>query len=92
MSKVTAKSLSEIVHCSQVSRKRNGNFLFRNGYFYTNGATENTFAIRIINALAANNIDCTVVDMYNHWAPFRGGAKVANQSHFGVEIKILENN
>ena len=88
MLKITAKSLSEFVQADQVSRLKNGNFLFRRGYFYKTGDPE-LYGMRIISELRGAGIACKEVACGDVDKPFRGGVPLKNQSHFWVEVKIL---
>ena len=71
-----------------VSRKRNGNILIRRGFYYRHGVTSDSFANRVSERLDAKGIRVQVVDHYEHWTPFKGGASVAKSSHFGVELAV----
>lgn len=67
-----------------ITKKRNGNFVIMRGFFYTNGYTHEKFA----NSLKSILSDAVIVDSYTIWKPFRGGASVKTQSHFGVEFNL----
>ena len=71
-----------------IGTKKGGNILCRWGYFYTHGATAEDYAMKIRRLLTNNKIPYRIVDCGNHWAAFRGGASVANQSHFYVEVHV----
>lgn len=73
----------------QISRKKNGNILLRRGYFYTNGKTEEDFEKRVLAVLHKANVSSKVVDIGNNWAPFKGGASIARQSHWWVELEVF---
>jgi hypothetical protein len=77
------------VSADMVSRNKLGNVVVRRGYFYTNGATAESFRDRVSNALFQAGVSFDVVDYGNHWAPFRGGAGVTANSHFYVELKVI---
>jgi hypothetical protein len=70
-----------------VSAKKTGEIVFRRGYFYTLGMTSETFLSRVTLALQTAGIEFTVVEIGNHWAPFRGGYSIARGSHFFVVIR-----
>jgi len=85
------QKLEDAVICSQIVRKRDGtkHFVFRKGYFYKSGTPE-MFAESVTNKLTRDGIEHTVIDSGDNWAPFKGGASVAKQSHFWVEVKVEE--
>ena len=82
--KTKLADIKSAIGCSTVSKNKAGNYIARNGYYYRHGATEDDFAERILKKI--QNIE--VVDTKDIWKPFKGGASVANQSHFYVEFKI----
>ena len=84
------KDLKEKVACSMISKKRNGNILFRQGFFYTNGGTANMFESKITNRLNDLGAEYVVIESYETWKPFKGGASITNQSHWGVEVKLID--
>jgi hypothetical protein len=69
-----------------IGKKADGTIVVRRGYFYRNGMTSEKFAQIVQGVLARSNIDLTVKEHGDHWAAFRGGASVANSSHFWVEL------
>ena len=84
------KDLKDKVSCDMISKKRNGNILFRQGFFYTGGVTAGQFKVRISDRLDALGVTYEVVEAYQTWKPFKGGASIANQSHWGCEVRIIE--
>ena len=70
-----------------VSRKGD-NLLVRKGYFYTNGYDEEKLANKILALLSTAGIKASVVNKGSVWKPFKGGASVAAQSHWWVELRI----
>lgn len=86
------QKLEDTVMCSQISRKRDGtkHFIFRKGYFYTNGSDSAKFAEHVTRRLEAAGIEHTIIDNGDHWAAFKGGASVAKQSHWWVEVAVAE--
>ena len=92
MAKKTALSVvREVLEggvADQVSRKKNGNILLRKGYFYTHGRNEEDFEKRVLAKLHEADISSKVVDLGNHWAAFKGGASIARQSHWWVELEV----
>jgi len=83
------KKLEEENVGDQITTK-NGNILVRKGYFYSSGGSEEKLASRITPILDSMNIKYTIVDKGNVWRSFKGGAPIAKQSHWYVEIKINE--
>jgi len=92
MKKVTAAYLAEELSftCDAVGRKKDGTFIARLGYFYTQGKTAEMFRNRIATALKVMALDFTIIDVGNHWAAFSGSAPLARQSHWWVNFKINE--
>jgi len=84
----TLKQIRETVHADQISHKKDGTIIFREGYFYHGGRTAEKFAQRITQALTTAGIAHTVVDWGDHWATFRGNAPLARSSHFYVQIRL----
>lgn len=72
-----------------IGTKKGGNILCRWGYYYSHGMTSIHYVTKIKKLLDQHNIQHRIVNDGDHWAAFSGGASVANQSHFYVEIKIL---
>jgi hypothetical protein len=70
-----------------ISAKKNGEIVFRRGYFYRDGMAEGKFMDSIDHQLKDAGIEFTMVDWGDHWAPFNGGATLARSSHFFVVIK-----
>jgi len=87
---LTATALADIMVIDNVSKKRDGSghFIFRKGYFYTNGGSEDKLAERIERDCKINNLNVEIVDKGNHWAAFNGGAPLAKSSHWWVVAKI----
>ena len=86
------QKLADTVMCSQISRKRDGtkHFLFRQSYYYTHGGTSTKFMEKVKRNLTNAGIEHTIIDDGDHWAAFKGGASVAKQSHWYVEVKVEE--
>lgn len=81
--------IKNALHPDTIGTKKGGNILCRWGYFYTSGVTSQDYVDKIMELLNKHHINFNIVDSGDHWAAFRGGASVANQSHWFVEIKIL---
>lgn len=88
----TLKQLKEILgtSCDQVSKKKDGSFVARRGYFYRNGMNEIAFKERIVDVLTAAGVNFHIVEYYDHWASFNGGAALARSSHFAVVFTVQE--
>jgi hypothetical protein len=71
-----------------LSRDRDGNLVFRRGYFYKMGGDAEKFAASISNQLQNLNIPHQILDKGEVWKPFRGGSKTHNQSHWWVKVQI----
>ena len=56
----------------------------RAGFFYRHGRSEQNIIDRIKNFFP----NATIIDSGEHWTPFRGGASVAQSSHWYVKFKI----
>lgn len=80
------KQIRDKIHADQISRRRDGTVILRKGFFYKAGGTADLFADRIRAALTGHNIAGKVVNYGEIWRPFRGGATLANQSHWYVEV------
>lgn len=72
-----------------IGTKKNGAILCRWGYYYRHGKTDLAFAEAVKSKLDENDIDYSDIDSGDHWTSFKGGASVANSSHFWVEIKLV---
>lgn len=67
-----------------VSKNKEGNYVARFPFFYTYGKkTDDSKKFLLEKFPNANIINAGEV-----WKPFRGGASVANQSHWFVEFKL----
>lgn len=67
-----------------LSRNKAGNYVARKSFFYTHGQTAEGFADKI-KAVYPN---AEIVDKGSQWKAFKGGASVAQGSHFWVEFKM----
>jgi len=80
--------LKKIIYVSSISNYK-GITTFRQSYFYTNNMNAEKFKNEIVNKLMEHNIKFELVDYYDYWAPFKGGAPISKQSHWCVKLKIL---
>ena len=86
---MTLKDLkNEIEGCDMISRKRNGNILFRKACLYKFGKTTDDFVKRVTDQLDELVMVYEPVAQGEHWAPFRRGAGIAKQTHWYLEIKV----
>jgi len=69
-----------------IGKNKVGAIVIRRGFFYRNGMSCTKFTEQVDTALKAAGLEFTIVRDGEHYAPFRGGASVANQSHWYVEI------
>lgn len=83
-----ASRIKNAVYADQISKDKSGNYIFRKGYFYRNGMDSDKWAARVSAELAKAGIDATLVNSYDHWAAFKGGASVKNQSHWAAVFSI----
>lgn len=83
------KFIRENVFADQISKNRAGNIIFRKGYYYRHGQDAQSFANNIENQLKNLNIDAVLVEYHDIFKPFRGGASLAQSSHFYAEFKLI---
>jgi hypothetical protein len=80
---VTARQVREAVHCDTASK--NGEvYTVRRSFFYTHGRT----AADLEKAVFAAYPQAVVIEAGEVWKPFRGGASVAQQSHWFVKFTL----
>jgi hypothetical protein len=72
----------------QITRNGKGHIVFRKGFFYTHGKTYKDFESSIENDLKKAGVNYTLVDSGQVDKSFRGGASLANSSHWYVIIKV----
>jgi len=70
-----------------VGRNKLGQIVLRKGFFYRMGMDSQKLAEQVQAKLDAAGVKLKVVDRGEQWRPFRGGASVAQGSHWYV---ILE--
>jgi len=88
----TLKNLKSSVeyHADVVTKLKNGNYIFRRGFFYRNGSSAETFKDDIVGLLKSKFSGVfEVVEFKETWKAFSGRSSVANSSHWSVEIKVL---
>lgn len=69
-----------------IGKNKVGAIVVRRGFFYRNGNSSEKFTATVKSLLEQCGYDFKIVRDGEHYAPFRGGASVANQSHWYVEI------
>jgi hypothetical protein len=74
----------------EYGRNKAGDIVVRKGYFYKGNATHEALATRIMGMLTQEGLRATVVESYDQWAPFNGGASTAKNSHFAVVLRVTE--
>ena len=79
--KITRKDIEEKLCCDQVTLSK-GVFTVRLGFFYTHGRTAEKFEQEVQAAFPT----ATMLDRGGVWKSFKGGASVANQSHWFVKF------
>lgn len=86
------QELKKNVNADTIGRKRDGsgNYLFRKGFYYRFGTDAQKYAKQVSFDLCEMNQDHDIVDYGEKYTAFRGGASVANQSHFWVVVKMKE--
>ena len=81
---MTTKEIKSLLQVDMVSKKRNGNFIIRKGYFYTNNFSEGKLKAKVEMLIPS----ATVVECGNHWTAFKGNAPLQKSSHWWVEFQI----
>lgn len=83
--------IKKITRADSAGKCKDGTIKLRRGYFYKHGMTAEKYKNSVIERLFEAGADSIhVADFGDHWAPFRGGASVAQNSHFYVNIKIID--
>ena len=74
----------------QTSRDKEGNFIFRKGYYYRMGADSEQFAARVKDTLETAGLNVEIIGHGDHFASFKGGAGVKANSHFWVKARVTD--
>lgn len=74
----------------QVSKDKQGNFIFRQGYYYRMGMDSDKFADRVKKELSNAGFNVEIIDHGDHFASFRGGASIKASSHFWVKARVMD--
>lgn len=81
--KAVKDKLGSAVRADSIGKNKAGNIIIRRGYFYRHGITVKSFTTQVMDVLGDGY---KLVDSGDHFTAFRGGASVANSSHFWVEV------
>ena len=81
---LTVKQVRSVLegYADTIGQNKDGHIVLRRGFFYTNGMSGEKFADSAVRRLAAAGIQTRIVDTAVIWKAFRGGASVAQGSHF----------
>lgn len=83
--KTTLKQVKEKIHADSYSLK-NGVFTLRDTFFYRMGKDKNNIKLKVLDVFP----NAIILDNGEVWKAFRGGASVANSSHWFVKFSIPE--
>ena len=89
MAKMTyARSIRDAIDSGvdSVSKRKDGTIVLRRGFYYRNGMDAESFFLFVSKKLNAAGIKFSVKDYGEKWTTFRGGASLATQSHWWVEL------
>jgi len=77
------------VHPDTVGKARDGTITVRKGFFYSHGKSSADLHSRVKEALSKHGVsdDTHHITHGEHYTSFRGGASVADQTHWWVKIK-----
>jgi len=87
MKKTARQVLADLLPDTMGTNKR-GSLVLRWSFFYTMGRTAQWYVKAVTELLTKHGIPHTIVDSGEVWKAFRGGASVAQGSHFFVEVKV----
>lgn len=76
-------------YADSVGQKKDGTIVVRRGYFYRNGMDSARFATNVAKLLADAGLPVVMTEHGDHWSAFRGGASIANSSHFWVAFAAV---
>ena len=69
-----------------VSKRKDGTIVIRRGFYYRHGQDAESFRIAVCKVLNKTDIKYSIKDYGEKWAAFKGGASLASQSHWWVEL------
>lgn len=81
--KLSLARIKDAVGADTISRKDDV-ITVRKSFFYSMGKTANDFVNKVKQAFP----EAEIMDSGKRWVAFRGGASVANQSHWWVKFKL----
>ena len=81
--KPTIKMVEDAICADQVTL-RNGVFTVRESFFYSGGRSEENLLAEVQKAFP----NAVIVGKGEVWMPFKGGASIANQSHWFVKFTL----
>jgi hypothetical protein len=85
---VTVKQVRDALshHADSIGKNKAGAIVIRKGFFYRNGWSSGEFTYFVDHKLREAGLSFKIVRDGEHYAPFRGGATVAQSSHWYVEL------
>ena len=85
---VTVKQVRGLLGPSvdSIGKNKAGCIVLRKGFFYRSGCSSEKFTAFVDFKLREAGLSFKIVRDGEHYAPFRGGASVAAQSHWYVEV------
>lgn len=91
MKKLSVLQIVRAAICADSTGKnKDGNIVVRQGYFYRHGKTADALEAQVRAGLSKrNDIEFKILGSGDHWAPFRGGASLVNQSHWWVVVRVI---
>lgn len=89
---LTAKQVRPVLegYADTIGKNKAGHIVLRKGFFYTHGMTAERFAANCIKLLADVGILAKVTSVNEVRRPFRGGATVAQGSHFLAVLEAVD--
>lgn len=86
---MNTKTLKEVKNAlgsvaDSVGKNKSGNFVARRGFFYRHGKTATDFT-KDVQAVFP---EAKIINSWEHWTAFSGGASTAKSSHWGVEFNF----
>jgi hypothetical protein len=81
--------IKDNIMTDQISKDREGNYIFRMGYYYRPSKIDpSDWAENISKKLRQLGIDNTVLQAEDIWKAFKGGAPLKSQSHYFAKIRV----
>ncbi len=76
----------ELGIADSVSKRKDGTIVIRRGFYYRHGKDAQDFALAVGAALKKAGVEYSVKEFGEKYTTFRGGASLASQSHWWVEL------